>query len=410
MSSPPNSKDIVGIPDIWADVVGDLLDDTKSIALAVFDLDGNVLYANRGFRNFWTEADSERRDASIIVNPNFRSLSAFEESAAPVFEGLLTLSDMGAWSQSLNAVAYRRGKQLLILGEHDVAEMGRLNRAFYKVTQDINALQRELIKDKSGLERDLENSSRQEAALRRDKDVAELASRAKSEFLSSVSHELRTPLNAILGFGQMLRDFSDQPLTDEQAGYVAQIIDGGGHLLGLVNEILDLTKIESGEFDLSLEAVDLGLVMAESLGLVHPLAKENGIALAADASAAAGIVVSADRGKLRQVLLNLLSNAVKYNRSDGSVSVTAAATANGGARVNIVDTGPGIAADDRDDVFRPFSRLGKESSDIEGTGIGLAISRRLMESMGGRLDFDSIVGHGSTFWIEVPLAGRCGPA
>ncbi len=255
-----------------------------------------------------------------------------------------------------------------------------------------------------GTASNITESKRRQRELEHAKDAAARANRAKSEFLSSMSHELRTPLNAILGFGQLLRDYSDDPLTAEQEAYLEQMLDGGQHLLGLVNEVLDLSKIESGDFDLSLEAVDPSAIIRESLRLVQPLADERGIAIINDADIESGLRVKADAGRLKQVLLNILSNAVKYNSDKGTASVNAAETHFAMLRINVSDTGPGIADEKRDEVFRPFSRLVAKASKIEGTGIGLTISRQLIESMGGRLDFDSTLGKGSTFWIDVPLA------
>jgi signal transduction histidine kinase len=219
-----------------------------------------------------------------------------------------------------------------------------------------------------------------------------------------MSHELRTPLNAILGFTQLLRDYPDQPLSDEQQGHIKQILDGGKHLLGLVNDVLDLARVESGRLAVSLESTDLAQAVRESLVLVQQLAEERDIAVTLDTELASAIFVNADPSRLKQVLLNVLSNAVKYNRDKGSVTVTAKTSGNGMLRISVSDTGSGIAPQKHDEVFRPFSRLGAEASKIEGTGIGLTISRQLIESMGGTLDFESTLGSGSTFWFEVPLA------
>ena len=230
------------------------------------------------------------------------------------------------------------------------------------------------------------------------------ANKAKSEFLSAMSHELRTPLNAILGFAQLLRDYSDAQLTEDQKTNIEHVINGGHHLLNLVNEILDLAKIESVGFDLSLEPINLVQAIRQSLAIAKPLADQRNISLNISPDIPAKILVQADLNRLKQVLLNLISNAIKYNRDKGSVTIAANLTGGGRARITVSDTGPGIPAESHDEVFLPFSRLGVESSKIEGTGIGLTISRQLIENMAGDLDFDSTLGEGSTFWLELPLA------
>ena len=246
---------------------------------------------------------------------------------------------------------------------------------------------------------------REEVAERKSvQDEATRANQAKSEFLSSMSHELRTPLNAILGFAQLLRDYSDEPLSEEQSIHVEQILDGGKHLLGLINEVLDLSRVEAGRLNLSLESIDLAKIVSESLLLVQPQAEERGISLVIGAGIAAAKPVRADASRLKQVLLNILSNAVKYNHDNGTVTVDAAVGAAGTMRVSITDTGLGIPVDKHEEVFRPFSRLGSEGPKVEGTGIGLTISRQLIEAMDGRLDFDSTPSAGCTFWLEVPTA------
>ncbi len=230
------------------------------------------------------------------------------------------------------------------------------------------------------------------------------ASRAKSEFLSSMSHELRTPLNAILGFAQLLRDFSDAPLSDEQAANLEHILSASKHLLGLINDVLDLSRIEEGRLNLSVQSVELNHCIRDCVTLVRPLAVERDISIIDECGDTPGLRLKADPTRLKQILLNIISNAIKYNRDCGIVRVSAAAIERGMIRISVADTGPGIPNEKRGEVFRPFSRLGAEASAVEGTGIGLTISRQLVESMGGRLDFDSTLGEGSTFWIDVPSA------
>ncbi|MFZ2406887.1 MAG: PAS domain-containing protein [Methylobacter sp.] len=248
-----------------------------------------------------------------------------------------------------------------------------------------------------GTVQDVTELKQVEQALIKSRDEAERANNAKSEFLSSMSHELRTPMNAILGFGQLLE--IDAGLTEDQADYVGEILKAGRHLLELINEVLDLSRIESGSINLSMEPLPCAELMAECLALVKPIAQRLGIAVKDPAIGA--YVIRADRTRLKQVLLNLLSNAIKYNRPQGDVSIQVIGQ-DGWVRMAVSDTGYGIPAARQQEVFQPFSRLGAEETDIEGTGIGLTISRRLMEMMGGTIDMESEEGRGSTFWIELP--------
>jgi PAS domain S-box-containing protein len=248
---------------------------------------------------------------------------------------------------------------------------------------------------------DLTQKKQAEAELVRAREAAEEANRAKSAFLASISHELRTPLNAVIGFAQMLDMDVPVPLHAEQKEAVGHILNGGRHLLALINEILDLARIESGRLDLAIVTVALDEAIAEAVELSQPLAARRGISLRH--TAAAGIHVRADAARLRQVLLNLLSNAVKYSREGGSVEVSCQATADA-VRVTVADEGPGIAAEHRALLFQPFQRLGAERTATEGTGIGLVIVKRLIEAMGGRVGVDSDPGVGSRFWVEVPRA------
>ncbi|HEV8420372.1 MAG TPA: PAS domain S-box protein [Actinomycetota bacterium] len=232
------------------------------------------------------------------------------------------------------------------------------------------------------------------------KEEAERANRAKSEFLSRMSHELRTPLNAVLGFGQLLEMDS---LNEEQQESVAQILKGGRHLLDLINEVLDIARIEVGRIALSLEPVAVDESVLGAVDLIRPLATERGIRLGTEISESSGYV-TADRQRLKQVLLNLLSNAVKYNRAGGSVAVRCVPAPGGWARVEVADDGPGIAPEYMSRLFVPFERLGAENSGVEGTGLGLALSKRLVEVMGGTLEVDSTPGRGSTFSVSLPGA------
>jgi signal transduction histidine kinase/CheY-like chemotaxis protein len=229
--------------------------------------------------------------------------------------------------------------------------------------------------------------------------AADRANRAKSEFLSRMSHELRTPLNAILGFGQLL-EMDD--LTPDQAENVGQITKGGAHLLDLINEILDISQIESGHMSLSPEAVLVSDVVDAAVALLRPLAEERSVHLIGG-DHGCGHYIFADRQRVKQILLNLIGNGIKYNRQGGSVSVSCFQPERGKLRIQVTDTGPGIAPDQFHLLFAPFERLGAEQTSVPGTGVGLALSRGLAEAMGGTLDVESTPGRGSTFWLEFPI-------
>ncbi len=229
--------------------------------------------------------------------------------------------------------------------------------------------------------------------------AAETANMAKSEFLSRMSHELRTPLNAVLGFSQVLE--MDE-LTESQQDSVNQIIKGGQHLLNLINEVLDISHIEAGKLSLSPEAVHVSELIGETVDLMRPLAQDRSIHLLSPRAQCEEFIFT-DRQRMKQILLNLISNAIKYNRQGGSVSIRCAEVAEHRLRVLVTDTGPGIAASQMPLLFTPFERLGAEQTSVEGTGIGLALSRKLAESLGGSLGVESDLGKGSTFWVEFPI-------
>jgi PAS domain S-box-containing protein len=240
------------------------------------------------------------------------------------------------------------------------------------------------------------------------RDEAETANRAKSEFLSRMSHELRTPLNAIVGFGRLLQADPALAAGERQRGWLHETLRAADHLLELINELLDLARIEAGQLPLHPSDFDVVALADECLGLVAPLAQERGVRLA-PAAAHAPVRVRADRLRLKQVLLNLLSNAVKHIGAGGHAWL---AIDGGGAAVRIVvgDDGPGLRPEQRARLFRAFERLNADRAAVDGTGIGLALSKRLVELMHGEIGVDSEAGAGSRFWVQLPRVGGQAPA
>ena len=248
---------------------------------------------------------------------------------------------------------------------------------------------------------------REAESLRAARDRAEAANRAKTEFLSRMSHELRTPLNAVLGFAQLLGPKLGQASIDEQRRHVAHIEQAGWHLLSIINDVMDLSRIESGQLELRTQVVDLDTVLGSVSDMMFPMAAERDVTLHHE-SRAVGIQVVADPTRLRQVLTNLLSNAIKYNRRGGSVHLSVVQVLNreSGRRcvLTVRDTGIGIPAEQMSHLFEPFNRLGRADLGVDGVGIGLVLTRWLLQHMGGGLSVQSEAGVGSSFALDLPLA------
>jgi PAS domain S-box-containing protein len=242
---------------------------------------------------------------------------------------------------------------------------------------------------------------RVELELHKAMSIAEKANLAKSDFLSSMSHELRTPLGAILGFAQLMESGSPQP-TPSQKRSIDQILKAGWYLLELINEVLDLSLIESGKLSLSPEPVSLAEVIRECQTMIEPQARQRGIRVGFP-RLETPYFVKADRTRVKQVLINLLSNAIKYNKADGTVVVTCVVGAPGRVRICVEDSGEGLSPEDIGQLFQPFNRLGRAATAEEGTGIGLVVCKRLVELMGGVIGVESTVGKGSVFWFELNL-------
>jgi len=379
-----------------------LMKDSDVVKIKVYNL--------RGLTVFSTDALQIGEDKSD--NPGFRSalggtvVSALTHRGEfDAFEGKRTKIDM-----IFSYVPIRDGSQVVGVFEvyQDVTPTLRLvKRSFWQIVAMLVAVLALLYLMQywvvRRMDRHLQARSReiieQNTALSLAKENAERANLAKSDFLSRMSHELRTPLNAILGFGQLLELDARQP---EQADNAHEIVKAGRHLLDLINEVLDLARIESGKFTVSQEVVPLRPLIEDCLTLIRPLAEARGLRIDAAGHECVG-QVRADHTRLKQVLLNLLSNAVKYNRAGGSLGITCVA-AGDTVQIRISDSGEGLTPEQQGRLFVAFERLDADQHAIEGTGIGLALSKRLVKLMDGEIGVESTPGVGSTFWVRMATA------
>jgi PAS domain S-box-containing protein len=319
------------------------------------------------FKNYFT--DPERAEAGIKLVLSEKKVSNYELTAC-ARDGKETVVSYNA------TTFYDRDRKLqgVFAAARDVTERKRFEQALQETNVKLESA----------------------------KSVAEKANLAKSDFLSSMSHELRSPLNAILGFAQLMESAEPSP-TVAQTESIDQILQAGWYLLKLINEILDLAGIESGQVSISKESVSLAELMSECQDMMEPQARQRGISMTFP-NFERPVFVSADRTRLKQIVINLVSNAIKYNRENGTVTVEATAAELKRLRISVTDTGEGLAPDKLAQLFQPFNRLGQEAGAIAGTGIGLVVTKRLTELMNGILGVESVVGTGSTFWCELPLA------
>ena len=341
--------------------------------------------------------------AATFISDNVKELFGYEPSAFT--------NDPSFWLNNIHPDdvdhVLEDIKILFDVGYHTHVYRFMLNDGSYVWVED--GLR--LICDKEGKPQEIvgywmniDDRKQAESDLIQAKLMAEKANRAKSEFLSSMSHELRTPLNAILGFSQL--QLLEENLTEDQKVNANEINRAGTHLLQLIGEILDLAKIEAGHIDVEMESLELTAVINDCIAFTESIAMRKSISIKFEQPECNEVFIHADQTRFKQVLLNLLSNAVKYNRDNGIINIFCSKGSEGSIRVSINDTGKGISKENLDSLFQPFNRLGAEFSDIEGTGIGLVITKQLIENMDGRIGVESVVGEGTTFWIELNLAAE----
>jgi signal transduction histidine kinase/ActR/RegA family two-component response regulator len=384
-----------------------ILDSTSFSSIAT-DENGIIQVFNAGAEHMlgWAAADVVNRltpaDLSDRGEQALRAATLSAEFGAPIAAGLAAMTYKAARGiEDIHELTWLRrdGGRLPAVVSITALRNTQQDIIGYLLIATDNTLRQRAEAERQRLDLALRETN---VALHAAKIAADDANQAKSQFLSNMSHELRSPLNAILGFAQLM-DSAEPPPAPAQKDSIDQILQAGWYLLELINEILDLALIESGRLSLSTEPTALAEMLGECIAMIEPQARKSGIRIVF-AAPASPVFVNADRTRLKQVFVNLLSNGIKYNRVGGAVDVSVRAGGDGAVRVSFQDTGAGLPPDKLAQLFEPFNRLGQESGVEEGTGIGLVVSKRLVELMGGHIGAESSPGVGSVFWVDIAQA------
>jgi len=351
------------------------------------------------------KAEEQARDFAFFPEENPNPVFKVSEEGEILYANLASSYILEKWETGVGKVlpeiffknissAFEQQKPLEV--EHQIADQFYAFVISKVKDKDYANVYAQKITEKKKVEKDL----------LRAKDEAEKANQAKSDFLAKMSHELRTPMNAVLGFTQILKVDPENNLTPVQQEQLDHILTAGNHLLELISEVLDLAKVESGNMTLNLEPVNVITLIEEMKDILQPIAEEYDIRLSIVLDSSLSMTACADKLRLRQILYNLVSNAIKYNRKGGSVTVACKPLNRESIQVDVIDTGLGISAEDQIKLFEPFVRLGKEHTDVDGTGIGLTVTKELIELMGGTIGMTSKPGEGSHFYVELPVAEK----